>query len=378
MIRLHVPGFTSGAGGPRWGDAQIMDDGKRYLVIDGYCGQGTTILMATLKARKIKTPYLFITHPHYDHYYSIRQIIRDSYFTPQKLFVPDPESYKDVSGEVRSNKSALYNIISEAKSKGIPVSYLRNEQSLMIGEIKMTVYQDTVVGYDGNSEGYVNDRSLAFWFPELLYFAPGDAGMWAVEKYNLRPKWVKGGHHGNRMDGATLKPSQMAPRMKKNGCLYYWDNDYSTRLTDFLMTGREDAINAGMTIFNIHGDINAVFFKSKAVIYKDFKKSVYKCSYTGATALKGANANVTRAVLRGSYGTSNARITKLINAGYYPIAVQDKVTAVISTAKGIKSGKLDYGKNEARIAKIDKELGKGYGQLVQDYINVLCGVRKAV
>lgn len=340
MIRLHVPGFLSGKGGPRWGDAQIIDDGKRYLVIDGYCGEGTSILVSALKERKIKTPYLFITHPHYDHYYGIRQIIRAKddkgnwVFTPKKLFVPDPESYKDVSSEVKGNKQALRNVIAEAKARGIPVSYLRNEQKLTIGEIKMVVYQDTVVGYNGNSEGYVNDRSLAFWFPELLYFSPGDAGMWAVEKYNLRPKWVKGGHHGNRMDGATLKPSQMAPRMKKNGCFFYWDNDYSTSLTDFLMTGREDAQNAGMEIISIHGDINAIWQNGYCSIYKDYKVRRYKCAYKGKTTLRQPDLDMVMDVLRGKYGSDNARISKLINAGFYPISGQEKVNEIVKLVKG--------------------------------------------
>ena len=45
--------------------------------------------------------------------------------------------------------------------------------------------------------------------------------------------------------------------------------------------------------------------------------------------------------------------------------------------KGTELGK-SYGKNQNRINRIDKELGNGYGQLVQDYINVLYGVRKGV
>jgi len=334
MIRLHVPGFLSGKGGPRWGDAQIIDDGKRYIVIDGYCGEGTTNLISALKARKIKSPYLFITHPHYDHYYGIRQIIRDSYFTPKKLFVPDPESYKDVSGEVKSNKQALKAIIAEAKEKGIPVSYIRNEQKLTIGETKMVVYQNTVVGYDGNSEGYVNDRSLAFWFPELSYFAPGDAGMWAVEKYNLKPKFVKGGHHGNRMDGATLLPSQMAPRMRRNGCIFYWDNDYSTKLTDFLMTGREDAQNAKMTFLDIHGDINAIFFGKRAVIYKHGQIYRYSCSYAGKATLEAPTLANVKAVLKGAAGTDDARTTYLLNRGMNPGLIQKEVNELYKLIRG--------------------------------------------
>lgn len=334
MIRLHVPGFTSGVGGPRWGDAQIIDDGKYYEVIDGYDTQGTDILIATLKERKITRPYLYITHPHYDHYFGIQKIIRDSYFKPRRLYVPAPESYGDVSGEVRGNKQALRNIIAEAKDKGIPVSYLKNEQTITHGEIRFTVYQDTESRYDGNSEGYVNDRSLAFWFPELSYLTTGDAGMWAVENYGIKPKFIKCGHHGNNIGTNSVKPSVMAPRLKKNGCLYYWDNDYSEKLTDFLMTGREDAINAKMTILNIHGDINAVFFSKRAVIYKDGNIYRYACSYTGKANLKSADLSIVKAVINGKAGAGDARTSYLLNKGYNAGAVQKEVNAIIKAIKG--------------------------------------------
>lgn len=334
MIRLHVPGFTSGAGGPRWGDAQIIDDGKYFEVIDGYCGEGTDRLISALKARKITRPFLYITHPHYDHYFGVRKIIRDSYFKPRMLFVPDPESYGDVSGEVRGNKSALRNIISEAKSKGIPVTYLRNGDRIVHGDIKFTVYQDTECTYDGNSEGYVNDRSLAYWFPELSYLTTGDAGMWCVEKYGIKPKFIKCGHHGNNIGTNDIIPSHMAPRLKKNGCLYYWDNDFSDHLTDFLMTGREDAQNAGMIILGIHGDINAVFFSKRAVIYKGNEIYRYACSYTGKAELKSADLTVVKKVLKDEAGSGDARISYLLNKGYNAGAVQKEVNELYKLIKG--------------------------------------------
>ena len=371
MIRLHVPGFfDSDKGGPRWGDATILDDGKYFLVIDGYCGVGTTHLIDALKKRNIKSPYLFITHPHYDHYYGIREIIRNKYFTPKGLIVPYLSSYGDVSGEVRSNKQALQGIINEAKAKGIKIKYVKNGDKCKYGDIEFTVYQNTSGKYDGNSEGYVNDRSLSFWFQNLKYLTTGD-GATKVNDIAM-PRFLKIGHHGNWCIRV------MARWLKDHGCIYCWDNDYSTYITDFLETGREDCIGVGMKYFSCHGDLNVVFFGGTAVIYKDLKKWTYKCAYRGKTALKGADEPTVRKTLRGTYGSNNTRITNLLNAGYYPLAVQNKVNDVVRIAKGILNGTLDYGKNEARIAKIDKELGKGYGQLVQDYINVLCGVREKV
>ncbi len=334
MIRLHVPGFTSSAGGPRWGDAQILDDGKRHLVIDGYDTQGTDILISVLKERKIKSPYLLITHPHYDHYYGIRKIIQSSVFSPKRLYVPNPESYGDVSSEVRGNKSVLRSIIAEAKERNIPVTYLRNEQQVTIGEMRFVVYQDTDASYDGNSEGYVNDRSLAFWFPELSYLTTGDAGMWAVEHYGIKPKMIKCGHHGNNIGTNSIKPSVMAPRLKRNGCLYYWDNDFSTTLTDFLMTGREDAQNAGMIILGIHGDINAIWFGKRCVIYKGSNLYRYACSYAGKANLKSADLAIVKAVINGKTGAGDARISCLLNKGYNAGAVQKEVNEIVKAIKG--------------------------------------------
>lgn len=337
MIRLQCIGLYESDfsnGNTRLGDAQIIDDGTYFEVIDGYCGKGSDRLISTLKERKIKSPNLYITHPHYDHYDGIRRIIRDSWFKPNRLYTPNPDSYGDVSSDVRGNKQTLKNIIAEAKNKGIPVTYLKNEQQVRHGDIRFTVYQNTTESYEGNSDAYINDRSLAFWFSDIAYLTTGDAGMWCVEKYGLKPKFIKCGHHGNNIGTNDIKPSQMAPRMKKNGCLYYWDNDYSTKLTDFLMTGREDAQTAGMTCFNIHGDINAIWQSRTASIYKDYKVYRYKCAYTGKTALKQPNLAAVMDVLRGEYGTSNARISKLINAGFYPIATQDKVNEIVKLVKG--------------------------------------------
>lgn len=310
-----------------------MDDGKEALVCDAGCGKYTERTLDVLEERKILRPHLYNSHPHGDHL-GIRKVIKSKDFKPKSLSVPDPDSYEDVSGEVRSNKQALRDLIAEAKERKIPVTYLRNGNRIVRGQMKFTVYQDTVVGYTGNSEGYVNDRSLAFWFPELSYLTTGDAGMWCVRKYGLKPKFIKLGHHGNRIDGDDLKPSQMAPLMKKNGCLFCWDNDYSTKLTDFLMTGREDAQNAGMTILGVHGDINAIWFGKRCVIYKGSNLYRYACTYAGKATLNGPTLTNVKAVLRGDAGADDARVTYLLNRGQNPGLIQKEVNELYALIKG--------------------------------------------
>ena len=327
MIRLQVPGFyNSDKGGPRWGDAQIFDDGKNFDVIDGYCGVGTTHLLDTLEERKILKPNLYITHPHYDHYYGIREIIRSKDFKPSKLYGPSLDSYGDVSSEVRSNKQALKDIYAEAKAKKIPIVYLKNGNKIVHGDIKFTVFQNTSNKYDGNSEGYVNDRSLAFWYPELAYLTTGD-GPTKVND-SVMPILVKIGHHGNWCIRT------MATWLKNHGCKYCWDNDYSTYITDFLETGREDCIAVGMKYISCHGDINIIWFSKKAVIYKGNDVYRYSCSYTGKATIKDADLDIVKTVLKGKAKSDDARISYLLNHGYNPGLVQKQVNEIIQLVKG--------------------------------------------
>ena len=333
MIRLHVPGFSDNDftekeirdGEARLGDAQIIDDGKYYVVIDGYCGKGTTRLINALKERKITRPYLYITHAHYDHYYGVRQIIRDDYFKPRALYCYDPAKVlTHLTNEIRSNISALQAVIEEARKKKIPVKYIDDGDKITHGEIKIEVYRrDTE--YDGNSEGYVNDRSIALWFPELRYLTTGDG---ATRVGDLKPKFIKIGHHGNYC------PRVQATWLKNNGCIFCWDNDYATTITDFLETGREDCIGVGMKYLDCHGDLNAIFFGRRAVIYKRGQIYRYSCSYSGKAALEGPNLTNVKAVLRGDAGTDDARVTYLLNHAQNPGLIQQEINELYSLIRG--------------------------------------------
>lgn len=336
MIRLQAVGLYSsdfGSGETRLGDATIIDDGKNYEVIDGYCSKGATRLISMLKTRGIKNPYLHMSHFHWDHYDGIHKIIKDTWFKPRALYCQNPDSVTAHNASIKGDIDAVRTIIKEAKAKKIPVVYLKNGDRIVHGEIKFTVYR-MEPKYTGNSEAYLNDGSLCYWFPELSYLTTGDAGMWCAQKYNLPVKFHKGGHHGNDESGENKKPSEMTRWMKNNGCLYYWDNDFSTKLTDFLMTGREDAQNAGMKVFDIHGDINVIFFRKRAVIYKDGQIHRYTCSYNGAPALADPDLENVKMVLSGKAGTDDARVTYLLNHRMNPGLIQKEVNELYRLIKG--------------------------------------------
>ena len=284
MISIKALGMYSSdfsGGETRNGDTQIVINGKYCEVIDGGCDRYATRLITHLKSSNIRDPYLHISHCHYDHRDGIDKILSDPWFKPRGLYCQDPDSITGHISAIRSDINALRKIIDKAKSKGIPVIYLGNEDKIEHGEIKITVYRQ-YPKYTGNSDAYLNDGSLCYWFAEQRYLTTGDASMWCAYKYNLNPLIVKGGHHGNDMSAdGYLKPSQMCPWLYKHGCRYYWDNDFSTKLTDFLMTGREDAINAGMIFLDIHGDIDMIFACGKVTITHAGKTYTDSVPYSG-------------------------------------------------------------------------------------------------
>jgi hypothetical protein len=191
------------------------------------------------------------------------------------------------------------------------------------------------------------------------------------KKRNIHAKDFQIPHHGNNCNAGRAKI------MRQLGAVYCWDDSYSSD-AGFLQYGRKRCIEAGIKHYGVHGDINTLYHAGKGVIYKNGNVYAYSCAYKGKCTLRDHTADVVRKVMRGAYGNGETRITNLLDENYKPASVQKSVNSVVSIAKGILNGSMDYGKNQDRINRIDKKLGKGYGQLTQDYINVLCGVRKQV
>lgn len=395
----HVPGFPSYKYDTREGDTQFfMDyndktDKRHFLVIDGGTPAYFDILCRDLKMFSAhgadSEMRIAATHGHYDHIKGLRLLMahktKDKYtFNITTLYCQNPDSLKKGlrsnkgSDYVRSAISAMWDMINEAKARGIKVVFLNNKQKVVWGDIKFQNFREQpsrVADNDKYGDSYLNDGSLCFWFWEQKYLTTGDGPERIdklCDKYDLDPIMVKGPHHGNCFIRAC------ATWMKNHGTWLYWDNDLSKGITDFLETGREDAIAVGMTVMNVIGAINGIFYAGQAVIYKGGKIHRYKCPYAGGLKLLDADAAFVRRIIKGDFGNGDTRTTYILCYRRNPGLAQKMVSKVMSLAKDIKSGKKDYGTNKDRINRIDKELGKGYGQLVQDYINVLAGVRKSV
>jgi hypothetical protein len=100
------------------------------------------------------------------------------------------------------------------------------------------------------------------------------------------------------------------------------------------MTGREDCIAVGMKYFSCHGDLNAIFFSKRAVIYKDGNIYRYACSYNGKPTLADPTLANVKAVLSGKAGNNNERVTYLLNRKINPGLIQKEINELYKLIKG--------------------------------------------
>lgn len=331
MIRIFIPEIRASettVNDSRCGDCTIFESKDITLVADNYKSAAGKRVVEYLYEQGRRSPDLLASHPHNDHIDGIDRIIADKRFSPRSLFCQDPESIDaGFSSEVAYHQRKLRSTINAAKNRDIPVVYLRNGNRISLGDISFTVYCETPKNAKKSDE-YLNDGSLCLWFPSLRYLTTGDAGGECAVKHNLKPLVVKGGHHGNDLLMVVVN------YLVSVGCKIYWDNDYSETLTDFLMTGRENAQKGGLTCLSVHGDINMVAFGGKLVVYKGTDHWSLPVGYLGANELKNADLAIVKSVLKGTLGKLDARTTNLIDLGYAPSAVQKQVNDIWHIIKG--------------------------------------------
>lgn len=386
MIRGYIPGFSRPGSEVRYGDVQVIIDEKKKicLVIDGGCGKGTTKLIAYLKRRKIFKVYLAISHAHYDHIYGIRKIINDKEFTVLGLYCYDPDSLtKGLSNnrgsqEVRTDIASMKTLLSEARDKNIKITYLKHNDKVVLGNIKFKVFRkqpSRVADSDKNGWDYINKGSLCFYFYELYYWTSGDGPESAYElikSLGIKVKFFKIPHHGNNCNNTQAKG------LKQLGAIYCWYNDLEPKgigTTDFTQYGARRCKENGLTVFETVGDLNWIAQSGKMIIYKSGKKYTYDVPFQPKTILKQPTVYVIRNTFMNKYGAGDTRTSNLLDKGFYPASVQNKINLVIKVAKQIIDGQVNYGAGDARIQTLDKKYGSGYGQLIQDEINSLLNAK---
>ena len=384
MIRSWIPGYSMSGKMQKYGDVEVIISGDYCLIIDGGCEESTDKLISYLKRNKIKKVYLLLSHAHWDHYYGLRKILRDNYFEVQTFYCYDPKTLEGGlrnnkgSKEVRSDISALNGIISECKNKKIKVQDLKHKDKVAPGDIKFQVFRkqpSKVEDDDDNGWSYINDGSLCLYFYELFYWTSGDGSERIydfIKELGIKVKFFKVPHHGNNCSRSQ------AEGLKAHGANYCWYNTLEPNgigTNDFTLYGARRCKQAGINVFTVEGDINWIAKNGQFVIYKGGKKYSFSIGYNGNTSLKQPNAAIVRNVFMSKYGKGETRTTKLLDAGYYPVAAQNKVNLVVKVAKQIIHKEVDYGEEQTRWNNLDKKYGKGYGHLIQDEINSLLNAK---
>ena len=384
MIRSWIPGYSMSGKMQKYGDVEVIISGDYCLIIDGGCEESTDKLISYLKRNKIKKVYLLLSHAHWDHYYGLRKILRDNYFEVQTFYCYDPKTLEGGlrnnkgSKEVRSDISALNGIISECKNKKIKVQDLKHKDKVALGDIKFQVFRkqpSKVEDDDDNGWSYINDGSLCLYFYELFYWTSGDGSERIydfIKELGIKVKFFKVPHHGNNCSRSQ------AEGLKAHGANYCWYNTLEPNgigTNDFTLYGARRCKQAGINVFTVEGDINWIAKNGQFVIYKGGKKYSFSIGYNGNTSLKQPNAAIVRNVFMSKYGKGETRTTKLLDAGYYPVAAQNKVNLVVKVAKQIIHKEVDYGEEQTRWNNLDKKYGKGYGHLIQDEINSLLNAK---
>jgi hypothetical protein len=345
MIRGWIPGFTLTKSEYRYGDTQVLTDGTHTLVIDGMIGTGAIRLIDWLKKNNHRKVWLIITHWHDDHFAGIEKILGDSYFKPQKLWCPNPDWLKPgaggyYSGDVEECMEDGKRIVALAKRKKIPVVHPVSGSSYAIGDIRFKLYKQQpkkVESDDTHAWSFVNGGSISAWFPDLGYWTSGDGSGAGDQKARIQHlgltgkiRFFKIDHHGNYCSESNAR------FFRAQGARYCWYNDIEPGgigTTEFTAYGARRCKQAGIHVFESVGDINWIARDGKVVIYKDMNSYSYACAYKGRNTLKGSSRAVALDVIAGKYGENNSRITNLLDAGYYPLAVQMMVNRILKEKK---------------------------------------------
>ena len=206
-------GNTNGSYGSNYGDPTLMESNGNYLLLDTSMPKGGANVIKKLKAMGVKRLSVYISHYHDDHIGSLPAILKDSYFTVEKIYLPDAAyMYGNNKGtKWFTTHSDLYEeSVRLAKNKGIPVVTLHAGDTLDCGFVHGTViFQQLKPEFTGDSGNhgqvitYINNHSLVTMFEcgDFRFLTAGDLETSAekdllAKGIDLHADMFKLSHHG--------------------------------------------------------------------------------------------------------------------------------------------------------------------------------------
>ena len=169
-----------------YGDATLIEQNGNYLLIDTGDRKlddngkeiDNNVLIKFLKAQNVKKLSVFISHYHIDHYGKLEALLKDSYFTIDKVYLPDPNVvYKGLDEKsLAANKKWYTSFTTKLKNLGAKIVLTRKDGSkgtnqVSIGDAKLKIIWDytgcdlktsdyKADGLGGIDNHYKNDTSL--------------------------------------------------------------------------------------------------------------------------------------------------------------------------------------------------------------------------
>ena len=179
-------GNTNGSYGANYGDCTLMESDGHYLLLDTTTPRGGANLIKKLKEMGVKRLSIYISHFHNDHIGSLPVILRDDYFTIEKIYMPDTGYMYGENKDSRWFKDhcrTLETARDLAEEKGIPIITLHEGDSLDCGLVHGTViFQQQDFEFTGDEKShpqvasFINNHSLVTMFEcgDFKFLTAGD------------------------------------------------------------------------------------------------------------------------------------------------------------------------------------------------------------
>lgn len=228
-------GSTKGSYGANYGDATLMESNGHYLLLDTCMPKGSTNVIKKLKSMGVKKLSVYISHYHDDHIGALPSILKDGYFSVEKIYLPDASYMYGSNKDTKwfTTHSDLYEqSVNLAKQKGVQVITLREGDSLDCGLVHGRVlFQQLRPEFTGNKNDhgqvitYINNHSLVTMFEcgKFRFLTAGDLEKSGEQELldrgiNISADIFKLSHHGG-------SSSNIQPFLNAVGAsVYYYTN----------------------------------------------------------------------------------------------------------------------------------------------------------
>ena len=213
-------GNTKGSYGANYGDPALLESNGEYMLVETCMPEGAKVIIKKLKEMGVKRLSVYISHYHQDHDGALPKILRDPYFTVQKIYMPNTSYMYGDNKDTKwfqTGRGPMEEAIKLAEEKGVPVITLEMGDSFKVGFVDASVlYRQYNQNFTGNASDhgqvttYINNQSLVTRFRcgSVTFLHGGDIEKEAEEEIlakgiDLSADIFKLSHHGGADSNLT-------------------------------------------------------------------------------------------------------------------------------------------------------------------------------